>query len=127
MKQTVVFSLIAIGLLLLVVGSIWKGMFTGATSWTPEKDDRWSEVKKRLHVLRFTVGSAEANPSMHGGPDLAKAKAELHALKEESDRLTAEFDGIRERPNSVAKILKWTGISLTVVGLIGWYAVKQSS
>ena len=127
MKQTVVFVLIAIGLLLVVLGALWQSMFTGAASWTLEKDARWTEVKDRLHVLRFTIGDGERRASMHGGPDLAKAKTELNTLKEENDRLTDEFNGIRERPSTMSKILKWSGISLAIVGLIGWYAVNQSS
>lgn len=127
MKVALVFGSIAIGFLLLILGSLWQSMFTGAASWTPEKDARWTEVKDRLHVLRFTIGDGERRVSMHGGPDMAKAKTEFNTLKEENDRLTEEFNGIRERPNTMAKLLKWSGISLAVVGLVGWYAVKQSS
>ena len=127
MKLTAVFGSIAIGFLLLVLGSLWQNIFTGAASWTPEKDARWREVQDRIHVLRFAIGDGERRASMHGGPDLAKAKTEFNALKEESDRLTDEFNGIRDRPSRVSKFLKWSGIGLAVVGLIGWYAVKQSS
>lgn len=127
MKLVAVFAAIALGFLLLIFGSLWQSMFTGAASWTAEKDARWTEVKDRLHVLRFTIGDGERRPNMHGGPDLAKAKTEFNTLKEENDRLTEEFNGIRQRPNTVAKVLKWSGISLAVIGLIGWYAVKQSS
>ncbi len=80
----------------------------------------------RMHVLRFKVGSAEANPSMHGGPDLIKSKAELASLMEENKTLTDEFKGIQSRPHTMSKFMKWSGISLTLVGIIGWYAVNQS-
>jgi hypothetical protein len=126
MKLAVVFGTIAVGLLLLVLGSLWQSVFTGASSWTLEKDARWTEVKDRLHVLRFAIGDGERRASVHGGPDLVKAKTEFNALKEENDRLTEEFNGIRDRPNVMSKIFRWSGISLAALGLIGWYAVKQS-
>jgi len=127
MKLAVVFGLIGIGFLLLVLSSLWQSMFPGTASWTLEKDARWSEVKDRIHVLLFTIGSGETRASMHGGPDLAKAKAEFNTLKEENDRLTAEFQSIRSRPHTTSKTLKWAGISLAALGIIGWYAVKQTS
>ena len=126
MKLAVVFCLIGLGFLLLIGSGLWVGMFPGTSSWTVEKDLRWNEVKSRIHVLRFTVGNGEARPSMHGGPDLAKAKAELESLLPENEQLSAEFQGIQAKPHTVSKILKWTGISLACVGLIGWYAVNQS-
>jgi hypothetical protein len=126
MKITAVFGAIALGFVLLALGAFWQSVFTGEASWTPEKEERWSEVKKQLHVLAFTVGNAESRPRMHGGPDLAKSKAELKALKEENEKLTQEFNGIRQKPGTVSKILKWSGIGLAVIGLIGWYAVKQT-
>jgi hypothetical protein len=101
-------------------------LVAGTATWTTDKDQRLSEVGNRLHVLRFSIGSAEARPSMHGGPDLAKAKAELASLMEENKTLTEEFRGIQSRPHTVSKIMKWSGISMALVGIIAWYAANQA-
>jgi hypothetical protein len=126
MKTAVVFGLMGFGFLLLVLGLSWPRMFPGTSAWTLEKETRLSEVSDRMHLLSFTVGKAEARPNMHGGPDVAKAKAELEALKKENAELTAQFRGIENRRDLTSTVLKYSGISLAVLGVIGWYAVNQS-
>jgi hypothetical protein len=64
---------------------------------------------------------------MHRGADTGTLKAEFDALILEEKQLNEEFETARDRPENSSKLLKWSGISLAVVGLIGWYAVKQSS
>ena len=63
---------------------------------------------------------------MHRGSDTGTLKAEFDQLMTENEQLNAEFQTAYDRPNSVAKVLKWTGISMTIVGLIGWYATKNA-
>jgi hypothetical protein len=125
MKFAITLGIASLGFLLLVLSALWAHVFTGSSQWTLEKDTRWKEVKNRVHVLQFTVGQGEARASMHGGPDLLKAKEELAALSKENDELTADFQGIQRRPQIVSTTLKWTGISLAVHGIIGYYAVNQ--
>jgi len=126
MKHAIIFGLIGIGLLLLLASGMWLTIFPGTSSWTPEKEKRLGEVGARLHVLAFTVGNAEASPKMHGGPDLVRAKAELDSVRKENRELTAEFRGIQSSRDAIPKIFKWSGVSLAVIGVIGWYTVKQS-
>ncbi len=126
MKSAVVLGMVGLGLLLLLASGVWVSVFPGTSSWTQEKDNRLAEVGKRMHVLSFVVGNAEANPRMHGGPDLPKAKAELVALTEENKTLMDEFKGVQARPQTMSKVMKWSGISLMLVGIAGWYAVSQS-
>ena len=126
MKFGIAFGLVAIGFLLLILSGFWASLFPGTSTWTPEKADRQSELHRRLHNLAFVVGSSQS-PSMHRGPDIGKAKQEYDQLKKESDALDADFQTAHDRPKTIAKILKWTGISMAVLGLIGWYAVTQTS
>ena len=125
MKSAIMIGLIGLGILMFMLSAIWVSMFPGTASWTPEKETRLSEVSDRLHVLTFTVGSAEARPKMHGGPDLLKAKKELEDVKKEYAELSADFRGIQKSPHTITRILRWSGISMAVVGIIGWYATKQ--
>lgn len=127
MRLAVVFSLISIGFLLLILSGLWVNMFPGSSRWTPEKNDRWSDVKDRMHNLGFILNDPRARTNMHSGPDRGTAKQEFDALKKEYDQLSAEFQSAHDRPHTVAKLLKWAGVSLAVIGVIGWYAVKQTS
>ena len=126
MKSMIVFGMIGFGLLLLALSFIWVAMFSGKPAWTKEKGDRWGEVKGRMHNLAFVVNAPPGAVKLHNGPDLGQAKAEYEALKKENEQLTAEFSGAYDTPRTMSTILKWTGLSLTGVGVIGWYAVNQS-
>lgn len=126
MKSAAVFGMIGVGILLLFMSGVWSSLQPGTSSWTNEKDLKLSEVSDKMHLLTAKVASAESHPSMHGGPDLPKAKAELATLVEENKTLMNEFKGIQARPHTISKFMKWTGIALTVVGICGWYAVSQS-
>jgi hypothetical protein len=45
----------------------------------------------------------------------------------ESEQLNAEFQSAYDRPNTISSILKWTGLSLAAIGIIGWYAARNAS
>ena len=81
MKSIVVFGMIGLGVLLLLLSGVWSSMQVGTSAWTNEKDRRLSEASDKMHLLTAKIASAESHPSMHGGPDLPKAKAELAAWK----------------------------------------------
>jgi hypothetical protein len=53
-------------------------------------------------------------------------KAEYEQLKKENAELDAEYTSAADTPKTVARFLKWTGLSLALVGIIGWYAVSQT-
>jgi len=124
MKVGIAFGLMGTGFLLLVLSGLWPKMFPATISWTPEKANRSSEIKNKLHNMAFTVNSPK--PSVRPGQDLAKLKAEFEALKKENDELNAAFTSADQGPKTISKILKWSGISLAVLGVVGWYAVNQS-
>jgi hypothetical protein len=125
MKAAIAFGAIGLGFTLLVLSSVWTSLFPGTSSWTPEKSARSAEIKARLSNL----GPLVTNPSrsMHAGQDAGTLKAEFDALMKEDAQLNAEFESARDAPKTATKILKWSGIGLAVVGLLGYYAVKQTS
>jgi hypothetical protein len=125
MKSAIVFGLIGLGALLLLLSGVWTTIFNGKSTWTPEKSARNSEVKSKLYNLAFVVNAPGA-PSMQKGQDLGAMKAEYEKLKVESEQLTAEFKSATEGPKTTSSVLKWTGISICGLGLIGWYAANQS-
>ena len=123
MKSGIALGVVGFGLMLLVFSSIWSTLFPPTSSWTPEKASRISEVKARLNDLSFVIN--DPRHSMHSGPDRGELKAEADTLLKEFEQLKADFESATERPQIAAKVLKWTGISLAIVGIIGWYAVKN--
>jgi hypothetical protein len=124
MKSAIVLGTILLGFVLLVVSSIWGILFPATNSWTPEKAARISEIKARLNDLSFSLQSSTTR--IHGGPDPGTLKAEYDALNKEFDQLKTEFESAVDAPRTVSNVLKWSGISLAVIGIIGWYAVKES-
>ncbi len=128
MKSAIVFGMIGLGALLLVLSAAWSSLQPGTSSWTNEKDQELSKASDAMHLLTAKIASAESRPTnMHGGLDLPKAKADLAVLVEENKRLMGEFKGIQSKPNTIAWFMKWSGISLAILGIIGWYAVNQSN
>jgi hypothetical protein len=126
MKAGMIYGAIILGFLCLGLSSAWSTLFPATSSWTAEKEARWTQVKQRMHTHSFVVaGSQPVN--MHRGPETGQAKQEYETLKKENEQLKAEFQSAADRPSTISKILKWSGISLAIVGIVGWYAVKDSS
>jgi hypothetical protein len=125
MKSGIPFCAIGLGFALLIASSLWTTIFPPTLSWTPEKAQRSAEIKDRLTNLGFALYAAEYRP--HSGPDPGTLKAEYDALMKENAQLNADFTSATETPETISNILKWSGISLAALGIIGWYAIKQSS
>jgi hypothetical protein len=124
--KTIALGILGTGLLLLLLSGLWTTLFPATSSWTPEKSVEWTKIKDRLHTLSFIVGSSPPVVSMHSGPETGDAKVEYEQLKAKHEALTAEFTTIHDRPLIIAKFLKWSGISLALVGVIGLYVANQS-
>lgn len=125
MKSGVALGLVVVGLGLLVLGSVWTTLFPPTQSWTAEKAARMSEVKARLNDLSFIIN--DTSRSMHSGPDRGALKAESEELLKEFEQLKTDFESATDRPRAFSGRLRWFGVSLAVAGLIGWYAVNQTS
>jgi hypothetical protein len=125
MKPVIALGAVVVGFALLAASSVWGKIFPPTQSWTLEKADRMSKVKASIN----DVGAAlyKAKQRIHAGPDPGPLQAEYDALIKEFDQLKREFESAAERPQTASAFLKWTGISLAVLGLVGWYAVKDSS
>ena len=138
MKGLLTFVAIGLGFLLLVLSGVWSTLFPATSVWTDAKAERRADVQDRIHNLRYLLVS-QANPrSFHSHApkvpenpqqrrDPVALQAELAKLMQENEQLNAEFQSAYDRPNTIAGVLKWSGISLAVIGVIGWYAVKNTS
>lgn len=123
MKSAVVSGMIAFGVLLFLLSAVWSTIFPPTSRWTDEKSKRSTEVKSRLYNLAFVVNAPR--PNLQKGQDLGQLKAEYEQLTKENEQLKADFTSATETPKTVSKYLKWSGISIALVGIVGWYAVNQ--
>jgi hypothetical protein len=78
-----------------------------------------------MHTLSFVVSDPK-QADVRSGQNATTAKAEFDKLKLEDDELKADFSSAYDSPRTTSAVLKWSGISLAVIGLIGFYAVNQS-
>lgn len=122
MKSGIVSGLVGVGVLLVVLSLVWTQIFTGESSWTPEKAEQWAEVKDRLHNLSFIVNSPEP-PRRHAS--MEEAKAEYDKVKEMANQLRSEFENAYDGPRTTATILKWSGVSVLLVGIGLQFAWKE--
>lgn len=114
---------VVLGLAMVLLSTVWSSISGARSSWTDEKATRSADVKARLPYLGAIVNS----PGKHSAAEVQKAKAEFDTLMAENQQLNEEFTAAAETPHTTAKILKWGGIALACVGLVGWYAVNQSN
>jgi hypothetical protein len=118
-------AVMALGLLLVVLSAAWTSIFPSSAKWTLDKEAHWQKVKGRMHTLSFVMSDPkQADPRAR--QDAASAKAEFDKLKLEDDVLKADFSSAYDTPRTTSTILKWTGLSIAGVGVIGYYAVNQS-
>lgn len=126
MKLAAMFGMIGVGLLMLVLSSMWVTLFPGTSSWTEEKAARWATVKDRLHNLSFVVNAPPGSVRMHAGRDYGDIKTEYDQIKAEAEILRGEFESAYNSPRTTSTILKWAGISLAGVGIVGYLVAKES-
>jgi hypothetical protein len=125
MKSAIVSGIIGVGFFLFLLSALWSTIFPPTARWTNEKANRFAEVKAKLHNMSFIVNAPK--PNLQRGQDIGQLKAEYEQLKKENAELDAEYTSAADTPKTVAKFLKWSGISIAIVGIISWYAVNQSN
>ncbi len=126
MKPAIVLSLVGLGVLLVALSGVWATLFPGTSSWTPDKAERLTELRRLLHNLAIAAASSPGDVSPRVATSPAAAQADYERLKPECDRLLAEVNAASSRPDAVASLLRWIGCSLAGIGLVVWYAGRQA-
>jgi hypothetical protein len=114
---------IVFGFLLVLVSVAWGRLFPATNSWTPDKAARISEIKAKLNELGFQINSPKNK--IHGGRDPAAMKQEYDKLNAEFDELKNAFESAADTPKTVSSVFKWLGIAVALVGIGGYYATNQ--
>lgn len=124
MKSNLVVAAIVAGLLMVVLSLFWVKLFPGNSSWTPEKAAEWAEVKDRLHNLSFIVNAPPGREPSRRQMDMAAVRNEYDQVKERSEQLKAEFTSAYDSPRTMSTVLKWTGLAIVAVGVVGGFAIR---
>jgi hypothetical protein len=117
MKIGVMF-VVGFGFVLLLLSGVWPILFPAANSWSDAKSERLAQVKSRMNEVSHLLLRPNASKGV--------LQPELDQLTAENDQLNTEFHSAHDRPQTMSKFMKWSGISLMLVGIAGWYAVSQS-
>lgn len=125
MKSAVAFIPMCVGALLVLVSLFWIQLFPGTSSWTSEKAAQWAEVKDRLHNLSFVVNAPPGSEPPRRHPNREAAQREYDKVKARAKELQAEFKSAYNTPRTTATVLKWSGLSLFILGLVGWLVLKD--
>jgi hypothetical protein len=124
MKSGIAFGVLGLGFVLLILSTIWSSLFPATSTWTDEKAKRSGDIKARMAYLGGIVNNPSART--RSAAEIEKAKTELATLTTQNEQLNSEFNSAANTPQTVSRVMKWSGIGLAIIGLIGWYATKQS-
>jgi hypothetical protein len=122
--KSAVLGTIVLGFALVLISAMWSTLFPATNSWTPEKATRISEIKARLNDLGFAMQNSKNR--IYNGRDPAAIKEEYDKLNAEFDELKNAFESAAVTPVTVASYFKWTGLALAAIGIVGYFAVSQS-
>lgn len=117
---------IGIGFLLLVASALWPVLFPATRTWTDEKSRRLKEIGAEEQALVGKIEYLQHRPSMTSGENPAVMKEKADKLREEREALQADLTAATEGPAQASAFLKWTGITVLVLGVIGHLATKDA-
>ena len=85
-----------------------------------------SELSGKAHKLYYQVELAKRKPNMTGGKNPAVMQEKYKKVMDELDVLKEQFHAADEGPKTISSYLKWSGIAIFGVGVIGWLTFKGS-
>ena len=106
---------------------LWKVWFPPTRIWTEEKSQQLSELGSETNRLKFALIQSRQSPSMHRGRNPAEVQSEYDKVRAKYDQLYQEFSGARDNPKTMAKILRWSGISCFFLGAIFMFVFRQDT
>lgn len=115
MKTALPLTALLLGIALVVLSLAWAVIFPPTRTWTNEKSRRLAELGSETNRLKFAIVQARHQPSMHSGENPAELQAQYDQVREEYDQLHAEFESARDTPQTVATVLRWSGMALVAV------------
>jgi hypothetical protein len=116
MKAILPVGAVGLGLFLLLLSGFWSLLFPAASTWTDEKAQRMSALTGEVHTLLFQSVAARKQQGKYKGQDPTKIQAKYDQSQAELEALREEFEGIRDRPQTITTYLRWSGTVLVLLG-----------
>lgn len=122
MKQLVPFGLVLLGLVLVVISLLWTTLFSGGPALGQEDYARLEELETKVVELYRQIETVKART----GNDSAAEEASVGYRRaiEERDALRAKLESGLSQPSSTAATLRYVGIALLLVGIVGSLVFK---
>jgi len=103
-RRTLVFSLIAVGLCLLVVGLAWDRLVPSSAYWTPEQAQELSAAQLDMHTKSH----------QHG----ADAEQQMAAARERYKDISTQLDRARGSQRIMGTLFLAAGVLLLVTSIV---------
>lgn len=111
---------------MMICSVIWPVLFPATRTWTDEKSRRLKELSGKTQFLMGKIEYAKSNPSMTRGENPAEMKQRADKMMAELKTLQDEFSGAVDSPKTVSTVLKWSGVGVMALGVVGYLATKDA-
>jgi hypothetical protein len=129
------------GVLLIVLGMVWPGIFTKKAVYTREQAEERQRASVEIHHAQYAYHSAKGDGHGHehkpppgaqeahkhdkeGEETAQQAKQRFDEAKQAFDRTESELKAARRWNSTVAKLILWFGVVLAALGVGGYYVFK---
>ena len=114
---------VAAGMFLLALSVAWPHV-TGRPEWTEQRAGLLAQAAADVHRLSHSHAHAEDHADE---TDQGDKTNELAAAKQRWERSRAMLQQARSQPAKIARLLKWTGILCSLLGVAGYFVLRSAS
>ena len=114
---------LSIGIVFVVCSFAVRPFLDAVPQWTDEKARQYEDATMRVHELSYRYGvPTKRSHHLRGAMKQTEAQEfeELIVAEREYDRLRSQLDTARWRGKNWPRILRWSGASFIVVGMMGY-------
>ncbi len=105
-------SLLAAGIVILIVSFFWPGQSASRAAWSPEQAQAYQAASVKLHGLsQQNIGATGSNKEKALREQLAKAEAEYKQIR-------SQLDAAIDQPRHLRLILRIFGTLMAIAGLV---------
>ena len=126
MKLGISYGVMGLGALLLVTSIAWPMVFPSTSYWDQADEDQLEEIQSKVHNLSYLVAQAEQQTDPRKNKMSGEKMMEYRELKVKAQEMLDERDAAIQRPGFISSLLRYTGLGGLVVGVIGYYVVREA-